>query len=158
MTNITIKQKPILSKQSDILKEIPDKLIIDLTNSIQAKGKSASGKTIAALESAANDDSSKLLAPKHITALEAGRKPTRPGAPTGDPTLLEIIKDWCQVRGIDEGMAYPITKNIHEKGYPGTPGVLTEPLGNANVNKRVDESLGKLAALVTNEFGNLLGL
>jgi hypothetical protein len=145
-----------VDEQSSILKQIPDALIVDLTHSIQAKGKSASGKTIEALESAATDHTAQLLAPAHINALEFGRKPTSPGAPKGDPTLYDIIVEWCGVRGIDEGAAWPITKHIHEFGYAGTPGVLTEPLSDQNVNKRVDETVGKLATLLTTTLANQL--
>src|ERR1700693_2366018 len=91
----------------------------DVINSLQANGQYATGETIAALEIALSDTGGQLLAPWWIDALEVGRKPTRPNAPIGDPTLLERIKEWCAAKGIPEEAAYPITKSIHKYGYPG---------------------------------------
>ncbi len=145
-----------MSTQADVLKRIPDTLIVDLTHSIQAKGKYATGRTIQQLESAATDDSAQLLAPWHIGTLEFGRKPTRPDAPKGDPTLQEVIAEWCVSKGIDPKAAYPIAQKIHKFGFSGTPGVLTEPLGDANVDKRVTEVCGPLASLLTHQLGDML--
>ena len=138
-----------------ILTEMVDTIKNDVINSIQAKGKYATGSTVKALEISASPNNVQLLAPEYIDALEKGRKPTGPDAAKGDPTVFERIKEWCAAKGIDEKFAYAITKNIHEKGYPGTPGVLTEPLSDDNINKRMDTFLDQLA---NNEADNILQL
>ena len=41
---------------------------------------------------------------------------TRPHFPP-----LDAIREWCRVRGIDEGAAYPIARAIAERGLPERP-------------------------------------
>lgn len=147
-----------MDKQEEVLRLIPEALRTDLIKSLQSHNRVASGKTIDALEAVASGDHAQLLAPEHITALESGRKPTRQGAPKSDPPLIEIIKEWCASRGIDEGAAYAITKKIHEVGFEGTVGVLSEPLSDSNVNLRVDQAVGMLANILTTQLGNLLNI
>lgn len=112
----------------------------DVINSIQANGRYATGETVAALEVTVEGETGQLLAPAYIDALEYGRKPTSPGAATGNPTVFEQVEKWITAKGLDLN-PYAVTKNIHKHGYPGKPGVLTEPLSDDNVNKRIDESM-----------------
>lgn len=123
-----------------ILTELMNNLKTDVINSIQANGRYATGETVAALEVTVEGETGQLLAPAYIDALEYGRKPTSQGAATGDPTVFEQVEKWIAAKGLDLN-PYAVTKNIHKHGYPGKPGVLTEPLSDDNVNKRIDESM-----------------
>lgn len=129
-----------------------------LTESLRSAGKVASGRTIDSIEATATDTSAQLLGSKFIYALQDGRKPTRPNAPKGDPTLFEQIKEWCAIKGIDEKAAYPITKHIHKYGYAGTPGIIDEPLSQDNVDRALQDALGDIANLFTDAVLNELVL
>jgi hypothetical protein len=117
----------------------------DLIHSLQTNDRVASGKTIETLEQVDMDHRSYLEANAYIENLEFGRPPTSPDAPKGDPTLFDEIQEWVGTRGIPLGAAWAITQQIHEKGYPGTPGVLTTPLSEENINDRLDQTMGDLA-------------
>ena len=45
-----------------------------------------------------------------------GREPTKPNAPKSNPPLVDLIKEWIRVKGLDLN-AYAVTKNIHKKGW-----------------------------------------
>ncbi len=134
-------------QERQILTDLINSLKTDVINSMQAKGRFASGETIAALETAEIDEQIQLLAPWWIDALEVGRQPTSPNAPAGDPTVFEEIQKWIAAKGLDLN-PYAVTKNIHKKGYPGKPGVLTEPLYDYNVDQRATEAAENLASLI----------
>jgi hypothetical protein len=129
-----------------------------LSDSLKNANRVASGKTINSIEATATDTDAQLFADKYIYALQDGRKPTRNNAPTGDPTLFEQIKEWCAIKGIDPKAAHPITKHIHKYGYPGTPGIIDEPLSEENVDKAMEKALGDIAALFTNTIADNLQL
>lgn len=116
----------------------------DVINSLQANGRYATGDTIANLVDTVGEDYAALFAPWWIDALEYGRKPTSPGAPTGDPTLFERIEAWIAAKGLDLN-PYAVTKKIHKYGYPGTPGILTEPLSDDSIDKHVSEAANIIA-------------
>lgn len=130
----------------------------DLVTSLQNANRVASGDTINAIESRADETSAQLLGPQYLYALQDGRKPTSPDAPAGDPTLFQQIQKWCAAKGIDQKAAYPITKSIHENGYPGTPGIIDEPLSDENVDKYLLKCLGDLSGLFVNEVSNQMEL
>lgn len=135
-----------MSDNIGILNNFIDAIKTDVINSIQANGRYATGQTVKELTPVISDNYAALLAPEYIDALEYGRKPTRPNAPTGDPTVFERIQEWCAAKGItDKGAAYAITKNIHKNGYPGKPGVLTEPLSDDNINAKLKILMEQIA-------------
>jgi len=125
----------------------------DVINSLQSSGRYATGETISQLEIALRDEGGKLLAPWWIDALEKGRKPTSQGAPLGDPPMIERIKAWCAAKGIDTAAAWAIKKSIDKYGYPGKPGVLTQPLEDAD--KHIDAALNEIATNYQNEIVDL---
>lgn len=137
---------------------VVDGLKTDLVTSLQNANRVASGDTIAAIEAVSDETSAQLLGPKYLYALQDGRKSTSPNAPTGDPTLFEVIEKWCQSKGIDPKAAYPITKKIHEYGYEGTPGIIDEPLSEENIDKWLNKSLDDLAELFTTNVSNSMVL
>ena len=136
--------------QTNLL-DIVTQLKSDLVVSFKNKGRSATGETEKKLEPVATENNAQLLAPWWIYALQDGRKPTRLNAPKGDPTLFDQIKLWCAAKGIEPNLAYPIAKSIHENGYPGTPGIIDEPLSDANVDKAMFKTLGIMASLYQNQ-------
>ena len=147
-----------MPNNKEILQGFVDTLKTDVINSMQAHGRYASGKTAREITTNADDNASELSAPEYIDKLEDGRGPTSPGAPAGDPTVFEQIKAWCAIRGIDEKAAYPIAKSIHKYGYKGKPGVLTEPLGEDNINNRLNNTLEQLADNEVDSFLESLGI
>lgn len=133
----------------EILLDIMNNIQTDVINSMQSKGRYATGETMAALEIVQNGTQVQLLAPKHIDALEYGRGPTTAGAVAGNPPLIDRIKAWCDAKGIDQKAAWAIKKNIDKVGYPGIQGVLTEPLSDDNLDRRLNAGLEEIA----NDFG-----
>jgi hypothetical protein len=146
-----------LDVQSALL-EVVTILKDGLTDSLKGANKVASGKTIDSIEAVSTDHDAQLLASPYIYALQDGRKPTSPNAAKGDPTLFELIKEWCVEKGIDPKLAYPITKHIHEFGYPGIEGVIDEPLSEENVDKAMQKALGDIGDLFTNAIADKLVL
>lgn len=128
---------------------------VDLVHSLQSHNRVASGKTIEAIEQVDEGEKSSLLVPKYVDYLEKGRPPTSPDAPKGDPTVFDQIQEWVAHKGIPIGAAWAITQNIHKNGYPGTPGVLTTPLSDDNLNKRADEAASNLADILLRTTLNL---
>ncbi|HXP53146.1 MAG TPA: hypothetical protein VN922_24595 [Bacteroidia bacterium] len=126
----------------------------DVINSLQANGRNATGETIAALEIALTESGGQLLAPWWIDALEVGRKPTSQGAVQGNPPMIERIKEWCAAKGIDSAAAWAIKKSIDKYGYPGKPGVLTQPLelADAHINNALEEIAENLQQQIAELF------
>lgn len=125
--------------------EVVKELRFDLISSFALANRVATGRTEEQIEAVATDHDAQLSGPWWIYALQDGRKPTRPDAPTGDPTLFEQIKIWCAAKGIDEKLAYPITRHIHKFGYPGTPGLIDKPLSDDNIDRVMNKQLGFMA-------------
>jgi hypothetical protein len=146
-----------MNDTTPILNDLMDHFRNDVVNSMQSKGRYATGETIQNLTIATADGYGVLYAPWWIDALEVGRKPTSDGAAASDPTLLERIKVWIAAKGLVMN-PYAVTKSIHKKGYPGKPGVLTEPLSNDNVNKRVNEAIEKITQPIQQEILDLFNI
>lgn len=125
---------------------------------MQAAGRFATGNTVGQLEVVSGDSNGQLLAPFWIDALEVGRKPTPPGAATSDPPMIQRIQEWCAAKGIDSKAAWAIKKGIDKNGYPGKPGVLSTPLGDDNINSRVDVSLNQLGTLQAQQLADLFNI
>src|SRR5690242_18531792 len=95
------------------LRELVETVKTDVINSMQAKGRYATGQTIKALEITEWDGQVQLLAPGYVDHLDRGRGLTSPNAPRSEPSLKDRIKEWCAAKGIDEAAVYPITMSIH---------------------------------------------
>jgi len=122
-----------------------DSIRTDIINSLQANGRSATGQTAKQLTIVNNGDNAQLQMPAYMQALETGRKPTGKDAPTADPPMIQRIQQWCQAKGIPDKAAWAIKKSIDKKGYKGTPGILTEPLGDDNIDLRLNPVLESMA-------------
>jgi len=59
--------------------------------------------------------------------------------------MIDRIKQWCQAKGIPDNAAWAIKKSIDKKGFPGTPGILSEPLSDANINLRLSQNTNPMA-------------
>ncbi len=130
----------------------------DVINSLQANNRNATGKTIANLEIVTTETSGQLLAPWWIDALEVGRKPTGPNPEPGNPPMIDNIKEWVEAKGLPDSAAWAIKKKIDKEGYVGTPGVLSIPCGDDNVNMRTNEYCNKLADEYVLEMMDILSV
>jgi len=138
-----------------IIENCLENIKTDVINSLQANGRYATGETVSELEVISDDTSGQLLAPLYIDALEFGRNPTSPNAVQGDPTVFEKIEDWIAAKGLDLN-PYAVTKNIHKNGYPGKPGVLTQPLEIAE--KHIEDAMNEIAENEAEQLANLFDI
>lgn len=98
-----------------------------------------------------------IVGPARLLALEKGRKPTSQTGPYQQAEGFSFKQNlylWMMARNIDKKFFYPIYRKINRDGYKGTPGVLADPLSEENINKAMDESLGALADLYTQQVLN----
>jgi hypothetical protein len=109
--------------QQELLQKLGDSLVLKFRANIAPM--KASGRTSDSIHAVATDMSVEVLSLRSIGTAEYGRKPTRPDAPKGNPTLFDQIKEWAKIRGIitdlDDkeqlGIVYAITKKIHAEGW-----------------------------------------
>ena len=127
------------------LKSALDALKTDLINSMQAKGSYGSGKTAKEITITTVDNKAQLQIPFVLQVLEKGRGPTSKNATQGSPPMIDRIKQWCQEKGIPEREAWAIKKSIDKHGFKGKPGLLTEPLNEDNINRRLQPAMESLA-------------
>jgi len=140
---------------NDQLIQFLELLKTDVINSMQANGRYATGQTAKEIIITIDGDSVQLQFPDYIMALETGRAPTGKDATPGNPPMIQRIMEWCQAKGISGKAAWAIKKSIDKKGYPGKPGILSEPLGDDNINLRLDPVMDDIATQISEE---LLGL
>jgi hypothetical protein len=117
----------------------------DIINSLQANGKDASGQTAKQLTITADNTSAQLELPGYMQLLETGRGPTSPDAVAGNPPMIQRIQQWCREKGIPDKAAWAIKKSIDKNGFKGVPGLLSEPLSDDNINRRLDPVLAQMA-------------
>ena len=141
---------------NQILTDLLTNIKTDLINSLQSKGSIATGQTAQQITVTTNDNNIQLQLPAYLIELEKGRGPTSKNAVAGDPPMIERIQQWCQAKGIPDSAAWAIKKKIDKVGYPGKPGILTQPLGNDNINSRLDQSLETLAGNISSQILNAI--
>ena len=129
----------------------------DVINSLQAKGKNATGQTAKELIITGDEDRVKLQLPGYIQLLETGRGPTSPNAVAGNPPMIQRIQQWCHAKGMPDKAAWAVKKSIDKKGFKGVPGLLTEPLGNNNINLRLNQVMDSIAGEISEELLKLIG-
>jgi hypothetical protein len=134
------------------LTDFLETLRADIIHSMQAKGKYATGQTAQQMVIVNEGNTAELQLPPYLQALESGRGPTGANAVAGVPPMIDRIKQWCQAKGIPDKAVWAIKKSIDKKGYKGTPGVLSEPLGNDNINIRLDQTAEKLADAIIQQI------
>jgi hypothetical protein len=135
-----------------------ESLKTDLLHSMQANGRYATGQTAQQINVAGENDRYQLNLPAYIQALEKGRSPTGKNALPGNPPMIERIRQWCQAKGIPDKAAWAIKKSIDKNGFPGTPRVLSEPLGDTNINFRLDQAAEPMADDIVKQIIDSLGL
>jgi hypothetical protein len=116
----------MLTINPDLLAKIANDLKELLISTIQENRQVATGRTIASIRSESGDNYVEVFGPRHIKALQEGRKPTENSGP-GD--LYPKILEWVRAKGvifqdgiqnskytIEERTAKTITYFIHKRG------------------------------------------
>lgn len=134
------------------LKNLGNAIMTELIANMHRKGRVASGKTINDITLHVEPTRMYIIGPSYLIQLEKGRKPTGAGGPVdrqkyGGLSFAESLKLWIQAKGIEPNAFYPIYRNINKFGFPGTPGLLTQPLSNEAIDKAMNENLGPIADL-----------
>jgi len=122
-----------------------ESLKTDLIHSMQVQGKYATGQIAQQITVSTDGNNAQLQLPGYLQLLETGRSPTGKIALPGNPPMIDRIKQWCQAKGIPDKAAWAIKKSIDKKGFPGTPGILSEPLSDANINLRLSQNTNPMA-------------
>jgi hypothetical protein len=141
---------------NDQLIQFLELLKTDVINSMQANGKNTTGQTAKQFIITGNGGNVQLQLPGYMQLLETGRGPTSPNAVAGDPPMIKRIQQWCQVKGIPGKAAWAIKKSIDKKGFKGIPGLLTEPLGDDNINFRLNQVMDGIAGEISEELLKLI--
>jgi hypothetical protein len=142
--------------KNDQLIHLLELLKADVINSMQTNGKFATGQTARQITIVEDGNNVRLQFPDYMLALEVGRGPTSKNALRGEPSMNQRIQQWCQAKGIPDKAAWAIKKSIDKKGYVGKPGILTEPLGNKNINIRLNPVLEDIASVICDDLVALI--
>jgi hypothetical protein len=134
----------------------------NLTQQIKENTPKVTGETARSLgyEVSAENNTVTLTisAKKFFKVVETGRGPTKGGASSEGPSLVENIKKWLRAKGESNlGMAYGIAKRIHEKGtllyqQGGRQDVFSNVLTDRNIQKIEKSVLDAMAEYYLNEF------
>ncbi len=125
----------------------------DIINSLQANGKDTSGQAAKQITIVEDGNTVHLQIPGYMQLLETGRGPTSPDAAPGNPPMIQLIQQWCREKGIPDKAAWAIKKSIDKKGFKGIPGLLTEPLGDDNINLRLNPILDEISEQLIGMIG-----
>jgi hypothetical protein len=144
----------VLSTKMDTeqLIQFLEALRTDIINSLQGAGSDITGQTAKSLTIDQEAKGFQLQMPGYMQLLETGRGPTSSNPIAGNPPMIQRIQQWCQAKGLPDKAAWAIKKSIDKKGYKGKPGILSEPLGDDNIDQRLSPVLENLA----NELSELL--
>jgi hypothetical protein len=124
----------------------------DLVNSLQTKNITNTQE----INIITNNQTQQLQIPSYLQIVETGRGPTSKNAQPGNPPMIQRIQQWCQEKGIPDKAAWAIKKKIDKVGFPGKPGLLTDPLSDDNINTKLDQTLEQMAANISNQILNVL--
>lgn len=130
----------------------------DVINSMQANGRYATGQTAVQITIVSDSTKAQLQLAGYIQELEKGRGPTGKNALPGDPPMIQRIQEWCRAKGLPDKAAWAIKKSIDKKGYKGIKGIISEPLGDDNINLRLVSLLEKMAAETAAQIANSLNI
>ncbi|HZX57728.1 MAG TPA: hypothetical protein VFE54_03350 [Mucilaginibacter sp.] len=133
---------------NDALSNFLDCLKTDVIHSLQANGKMATGQSAQQMKIVNDGDKAQLKLPGYLHILETGRAPTGPNPIAGNPPMIDRIKAWCAAKGVPDKAAWAIKKSIDKNGYKGTPGILSEPLGDDNINLRLSPATEEMAGTI----------
>jgi hypothetical protein len=143
---------------NQLLTTFLESLKTDVLHSLQANGKMATGQTAEQITINGNGNQMQLQLPGYIQTLETGRPPTSKNAIPGNPLMIDRIKQWCKAKGIPDKAAWAIKKSIDKNGYKGIPGILSEPLGNDNINLRLNQVTDPMANMIVQNLTNAIGV
>ncbi|MDF2432200.1 MAG: hypothetical protein JWP44_1831 [Mucilaginibacter sp.] len=132
--------------------QLLEALKTDVINSLQANGANATGQTAKQLTITTGGNAIQLELPGYMQLLETGRGPTSKDAVAGNPPMIQRIKQWGRAKGIPDKAAWAIKKSIDKNGYKGKPGILTEPLGDDNINRRLNPVMESVAAALIKDL------
>jgi len=141
-----------------ILFSFLNELKSDIIHSLQSKGKMATGQTAQQITVEGDGDKAQLNIPGYLQELETGRGPTSKNALPGNPPMIDRIKQWCQAKGIPDKAAWAVKKSIDKNGYKGTPGILSEPLSDDNINLRLNQQATQMANDITQNIADSIEL
>jgi len=138
-----------MSVQRDLLLKLAETMSVQLRKNIEPM--KASGRTADSITAKATDDTAEVWALENIGALEYGRKPTSSGATSGNPTLLEQIKEWMTYKSAfsslqgkeKDSVAYLITRKIHREGWETK---LNKPISSVLEDLNYDQLLRDVTA------------
>jgi len=130
---------------NDHLTDFLESLKTDIIHSLQSNGKYATGQTSQQITVNTDRDNPQLQLPAYIQILESGRGRTSKDSLPGSPPMIDRIKQWCQAKGIPEKAAWAIKKSIDKNGFKGTPGIISGPLSDANVDLRLSQAIAPMA-------------
>lgn len=142
---------------TETLNQIAEALKNDVISSLQAKG-SAGGQTAQQVSIIKTENGLQLQLPAYLLILEKGRGPTSKSPVPGNPPMIQRIQQWCREKGIDDKAAWAIKKKIDKVGYPAKPGIISGPLGQDNINNRLEAPLNQLAENITAQILNAITL
>jgi hypothetical protein len=143
---------------NEALSNFLDSLKTDVIHSLQANGKIATGQSAQQITIVNDGDKAQLQLPGYMQLLETGRAPTGSNPIAGNPQMIDRIKQWCAAKGIPDKAAWAIKKSIDKKGYKGVPGILSEPLGEANINLRLNPATEDMANQTMQAIIDAIGL
>jgi hypothetical protein len=143
---------------NELLTTFLESLKADIIHSMQANGKYATGQTAQQITIDGDGDKAQMQLPAYLQALESGRSPTGKNAPSSSLPMIDRIKQWCQAKGIPDKAAWAIKKSIDKHGYKGVPGMLSDPLGEDNINLRLNQVIMPMADDVIKNVINQIGI
>ena len=139
---------------NDALSNFLESLKTDVIHSLQANGKITTGQSAQQITIVNDGGKAQLQLPGYLHILETGRAPTGPNPIAGNPPMIDRIKQWCAAKGIPDKAAWAIKKSIDKNGYKGTPGILSKPLGDENINLRLNPATENIADTFTQQIVN----
>ncbi len=126
------------------LKVFGNEYIEELGRELKAAGKDATGDLLRSLDSKViktgfgTSYTLKILAEDYLKFVDEGR---RAGA---TPPPVKAIREWVKVKGLKEGLEYPIAKKIGEEGIKPTD-VIKKSLDKVQSNisyRRLEDGIG----------------
>ena len=129
----------------------------DLINSLQSKG-ITSDQTISQIKTIDNGNQQQLQIPGYLQIVETGRGPTSSNPVPGDPPMIQRIQQWCREKGIPDKAAWAIKTKIDKVGYAGKPGTLSQPLGDENINNRLNQSAEQITDELLTQILNSINI
>lgn len=93
-------------------------IVQQIQRNLASSGENASGQTSRSLrfsvERKGSKDILRIVGRPYFMTVETGRKPTPQYEPSR--SFVQKIKDWLAAKGLEQGPAYAIARNIHKKG------------------------------------------